>query len=75
MGPIGLNFWLEWGRKVFNGLSILTNNFCFLSIAVVSYFYVVRVCDGVVGWWWLFFGDYNVSPNFLVVLGLVWDKN
>ena len=52
MGPIEL--FLGWGLspKTFLGLSIYTNNFRFLSIALFSFFHVVCVCGGWggVGW-------------------------
>ena len=59
-------------RKLFWALCIYTNKFCFLSIALVLFFHVVLSL-----WWWgggvvvVVFGDYRVSPNFLLCWGWV----
>ena len=45
----------------------LSNNFCFLSIAL---FFLALSCSLSLWWVGVFFSDYRVSPNFLVVLGL-----
>ena len=49
-------FWGRgWVQKLFWGLLIQTNNFCFLSFALLLLYHVVlSSCgDGVGGGWWL----------------------
>ena len=67
LGPIGLFYGWRWGPKIFLGFMYIDYSFCFLSFALISFFHVVWVCGGVV-----VFGDYRVSPNFLLCWGSGW---
>ena len=59
-----------WGRvqKLFWGLLIEANNFCFLSFALFLLYHVVlSSCGGWVGrwwwWWWLWFPAITLSQS------------